>query len=146
MLSCHQVVGTRLEPRSLRRFALFFRLVAYTRERIVRYLSLRHPTSYASSVCFSVTLLFRILAKATAPQIRKKLQVATRNRVKHIPRGKKNFFGETMFDQGHPQVELLTKMFGISLNRQARNFRRYRSGVAVATLPRLAISTTPYVV
>ncbi len=69
----------------------------------------------------------------------------------------KQIFGEKMLDQGHPQVELLTKMFGRNSRKWLRQYTGHasgmreavagigRSGSAVVTLPRLADCERPNV-
>ena len=67
------------------------------------------------------TPLRGFFAPLKTPQIRKKVAVNHAKLCETYSTWSNKIFGVKIFEQGHPQVELLTKMFGgISLNRQSR--------------------------
>ena len=66
------------------------------------------------------TPLRGFFAPLKTPQIRKKVAVNHAKLCETYSTWSNKIFGVKIFEQGHPQVDLLTKMFGISRNRLSR--------------------------
>ncbi len=91
------------------------------------------------------------------PQLRKKVAANRAKLCGTYSSWSNKIFGEKILDQGHPQVELLTKTFGRNSRKWLRQYTGQasgmreavagigRSGFAVVTLPRVAGCEQPNV-